>query len=392
MRRAGPRSAERLFTGAFARLAVADLAYFTSAGVAVYTLPLYVTGPVGSDRSGAGLAFGAFAVSALVLRPVTGRLADTWGRRPLLVGGAVLCAAVMALTALAGSLASLVALRLLLGVAEAAFFVASLAALADLAPPGRVGEALSYNSLGLYLGLALGPLLGETLVETTGFPGAWAGAAVLALVAALVVLGLGETRGPRADEPRPSALLHRAAIPPALGFFTSIAAVSGFLTFAALHAEAVGFSSTSLPLFVYGILVVLCRIAFARVPDRLPPLALGAAALVAIATGLAVMALWATPAGMLAGTVVIAAGITFSTPAFFAAVFATAAPGQRGAASGTVSAFLDLGLGGGPIVLGLVAEAYGIPWTLGAAAGLALLGGAWTLWLARSAAARAGDR
>ena len=63
------------------------------------------------------------------------------------------------------------ALRLVLGVAEAAFFVASFAALADLAPPDRIGEALSYNSLGLYLGLALGPPLGEVVVRTAGFDG-----------------------------------------------------------------------------------------------------------------------------------------------------------------------------------------------------------------------------
>ena len=46
------------------------------------------------------------------------------------------------------TLPAVVALRLVLGVAEAAFFVASFAALADLAPPDRMGEALSYNSLG----------------------------------------------------------------------------------------------------------------------------------------------------------------------------------------------------------------------------------------------------
>ena len=66
------------------------------------------------------------------------------------------------------TLPAVVALRLVLGVAEAAFFVASIAALADLAPPSRIGEALSYNSLGLYLGLALGPPLGEVLVRTAG--------------------------------------------------------------------------------------------------------------------------------------------------------------------------------------------------------------------------------
>ena len=100
----GPAARDRLVTPAFIRLAVADLAYFTAAGVAIYALPLWVTGPVGSDKSGAGLAFGAFAVSALILRPVAGRLADTRGRRPLLVGGALISALGMIGTAYADNL------------------------------------------------------------------------------------------------------------------------------------------------------------------------------------------------------------------------------------------------------------------------------------------------
>ena len=43
----------RLFTAAFVLLAVADLAYFTAVGVAIHGLPLYVTGPIGSDEAGA---------------------------------------------------------------------------------------------------------------------------------------------------------------------------------------------------------------------------------------------------------------------------------------------------------------------------------------------------
>ena len=123
-----------LFTAAFVLLSFADLVYFTAAGVAIYALPPYVTGPVGSNEAGAGLAFGAFAITALLLRPFAGRLSDTRGRRPLLVGGALLGCVAMFLTAFAATLPLIVALRLLFGVAEAAFFVASFAALADLAP------------------------------------------------------------------------------------------------------------------------------------------------------------------------------------------------------------------------------------------------------------------
>lgn len=367
-----------LFTRAFAMLAAADLAYFTAAGVAVYALPLYVTGPLRSGRASAGIAFGAFAISALLLRPVAGRLSDVRGRRPMLIGGALACAVGMAMTAHADDLASVIALRLLLGVAEAAFFVASFAALADLAPPSRMGEAISYNSLGLYLGLAFGPPLGEFLVENRAFETAWYGAAVLAVVAAVAVLGVGETRASKPAGP-PAKLIHRDALPIALAFFTSLFAIGGFLSFASLNSEDVGLRNASIPLFVYGVVVVFCRVAFAKVPDRVPSLPLGAAALATIAAGLTVVALWSSPVGMITGTVVLAIGVTFSTPAFFSAILATAQPSERGAAAGTASAAIDLGLGGGPIVLGFIAQASGIPWSFGVAAGVTVAGSLWAI-------------
>lgn len=380
------RGSDRLLTPAFVRLSVGDLAYFTATGVAIYALPTYVTGPVGSDTAGVGLAFGAFAVTALVLRPFAGRLSDRVGRRPLLVGGALLAAAMMLLTGLADTLPVVVALRLGIGVAEAAFFVASVAALADLAPASRLGEALSYNSLGLYLGFTLGPPLGELLVRSFGHTAAWYGAAVLLVVAATVIHGMGETRVSRSpDEEGPASLIHWRAVPPALGFLTSVVAMGGFLAYASLHAEAVGLARTSIPLALYGLVVVVCRVAFAKVPDRLPPLPLGAAALAAIAGGLLLAAAWTTPAGFLLGAALLGVGVSFSTPAFFSAIFATARPSEHGAASGTASVCLDLGIGGGPVLLGLMAQGVGIPGAFAAAAGVAVAGSAWTLVLARRA-------
>jgi predicted MFS family arabinose efflux permease len=160
--------------------------------------------------------------------------------------------------------------------------------------------------------------------------------------------------------------------------------MGAFLAFASLQAEAVGLGTASVPLFVYGSVVVIGRVVFAKVPDRLPSLPLGAAALAGIALGLAVTAAWTTPAGMVVGTALLALGVTFSTPAFFSAVFATATAAQRGAAAGTASAFLDLGIGGGPVLLGLVAESSGIPWAFAVAGGVALAGSAWTMFLAHA--------
>jgi MFS family permease len=185
-------------------LTIAELAYFTAEGMSIPLTPLFAAGPLGADPAGVGLAVGGFVISALILRPWAGRLADVRGRRPLLIGGALLDAGVMAAHLFAPDLATLVALRLALGVAEAFFFVAAVAAVADLAPPGRTGEAVSFDSLALYLGIAVGPFVGEQLLRMGGFTAGWLGGAALARAAALIATRLPETarrveRGP--DEP-----------------------------------------------------------------------------------------------------------------------------------------------------------------------------------------------
>ena len=54
------------------------------------------------------------------------------------------------------------------------------------------------------------------------------------------------------------------------------------------------------------------------------------------------------PAGMLSGTVVLALGVAFLTPAIFAAVFGSVPQHERGAAAGTTTIFIDLGSAAAP--------------------------------------------
>jgi len=372
-----------LLTRAFVLLAVADLAYFTSIGVAVLLLPRWTTGPVGSDEAGAGLAVGAFAITALVCRPYAGRLADRHGRRRLMLFGAALCAAGMAALPFATTLVSVVAIRLAQGVAEAAFFVGGFALLADLAPPERLGEAISYNSLGLYLGFALGPPFGEWVLEQAGFLLAWLVSAGLGALAAALVVALVEPVRDPADMGGHGRLVHRPSIPVSLAFLASLMSVSGFLALGALHADRVGLGNAGVAMLAYGLVVVGCRLGFARVPDLLPALPLAAGSLATIGLGLVVMAAVATPTGYLVGVVAMSVGVAFATPALFTAIFATARPSERGAASGTASAAIDLAFGAGPILLGLVAQGRGIPTAFAVGAGIAFAGAGWALLLAR---------
>ena len=151
-------------------LFAAVLAFFTAGGT---VLPgrVAVRGRTARrpTRIGVGVAIGAFAIAALLLRPVVGWASDRFGRRPLLLLGGVLT-----VVALAAPPRRDVARRCSSLVAGAArdrrgfFFVAALAAISDLAPPDRRGEAINFGSLPLYRGLAIGPVLGETILGLGG--------------------------------------------------------------------------------------------------------------------------------------------------------------------------------------------------------------------------------
>jgi MFS family permease len=372
-----PRPTERLVTRDFLALTLSELAYFTAAGLVIGVSPFFATGPLGSDEAGLGLMAAAFGLTTLILRPVAGRWADQRGRRPLLIAGATLAALVVGAHAFTDDLSLVLGLRLLLGVAEAFFFVAGVAALADLAPPGRTGEALSYNSLALYLGLAVGPLLGEIALDVGGFGLAWFGGLGLCLLAALLATRVPETRMTRGDDgraPERGLLIHAAALGPGMVLMTGVAAMSAFLLLVGPHAEHAGLDAWSVSFLAFGGVVIACRVVFARLPDRVAPMPLAGAALGLVAIGLGSLAVVPGIAGLLAGTVILGVGVAFLTPAVFAAVFGRVSAAERGSAAGTTTLFIDLGFAGGPFLAGYVAASLGLSAAFAAAGAIALAG------------------
>jgi MFS family permease len=161
--------------------------------------------------------------------------------------------------------------------------------------------------------------------------------------------------------------------------------MSGYLLLAGPHAERSGLDVWSLAFLMFGGVVVLLRIAFARLPDRVPPLRLGAAALALCGIGLATVAVAPGVAGLLLGTALLAAGVAFMTPALFAATFARVDAAERGAAAGTATFFIDLGFAGGPLAMGIVAAAASSPIAFLVGSAIALAGALGTAIIPRLA-------
>ena len=110
------------------------------------TVPRFVEDELGGGGVQVGVGVGSLAVTAALLRPWTGRIGDTRGRRVLAVSGATIVGVSILLYGAASELWMLVLARLLTGAGEAAMFVGVATAAQDLAPDHRRGEAASYRS------------------------------------------------------------------------------------------------------------------------------------------------------------------------------------------------------------------------------------------------------
>ena len=352
-----------LVTPAFIALFVAALAFFTAGTTVLPVATRFAAGPLGADSVGVGVGIGAFAVAALAMRPIVGVASDRYGRRPLLLFGGAVSAVALGAHLVADSLATFVAVRALLGVGEAFFFVSMLAAVSDLAPSTRRGESINIGSLSVYLGLAAGPFIGETILAASSFDVVWVVAAAMALVATGLVILVPET-APSVLAPAPgprvrSRLLHPAGVLPGVLILTGTWGMAGLFAFIPLYATEVGMDGAGLPLAVYALIVVVLRLVFAKLPDRIGAARLSSAALAVSAVGLAAIGVLDGPVGLMIGTIVFAGGIAFMFPALMALAVSRVDPSERGSVVGTTSAFVDLSFGLAPAILGLVVDGFG---------------------------------
>jgi MFS family permease len=370
----------KLVTPLFLLVMLCTLVYFIAIGALQPTLPRFVKGPLGYGETAVGLAIGAFAFSAVVIRPFIGPIGDRRGRRLLIVVGAGIVALSTAGLAFADSLAVLVGLRLVTGLGEAAFYVGAASVINDLAPDERRGEAVSYFSLALYGGLTVGPVIGETVLDAASFDATWIVAAASSGMAMLLGFLVRETRPESEVAARRFRWLHPAGLLPGAVLATSILGLGGFASFVPLYALSIGLDGSRLVFVTFAGVVLLVRSFGARLPDILGAPRAARAALTCQTTGLMLMGLWQEPVGLFVGAGVFGLGQALSFPALMTIAVRGAPPSERSAVVATFTSFFDLSFGLGALTLGGVAEVFGYSGAF-IVAGLVAFGGLGTMVL-----------
>ena len=162
--------------------------------MALYIEELGVKGDMVEWYTGLSVAISALA-SALV-SPIWGRLADRYGRKPMMIRASMVMTFTMGGLALVPNVFWLLFLRTLNGL-FAGYVPNATALIASQVPQNRSGYALGTLSTGLTAGVLIGPLLGGTLSEAFGMRGTFLLVGLILFICCLLtVFGLRENFQP----------------------------------------------------------------------------------------------------------------------------------------------------------------------------------------------------
>ena len=134
-----------------------------------------------------GLIFGATFVTAFLMSPIWGRIADKYGYKPILIINGFGIAISVFLMGFVNSVESFFVLRLFMGVVTG-FIPTSLAFISSQTPRNIAGKTMATLQMGSVSGTLFGPIIGGLMADTFGFQYTFIITAVAVSLAACIVL------------------------------------------------------------------------------------------------------------------------------------------------------------------------------------------------------------
>lgn len=371
----------KLWNSNYLKVWSANFMIFFSFMLLTPLLPLYLADTFHADKEMIGIVLSGYTLTALLIRPFSGYLVDTFPRRTVLLVSYFLFAVLFAGYLAAGSLLLFAVVRTLHGAPFGASTVSNSTVAIDVLHPKRRAEGIGYYGLSNNIATAIGPTIALVIY------GACKSYNVLfwiALVVAFVGLWINSTLElkprPKVHNKPPMSLdrfVLKKGWSPGLcmiGFAVSYGILSTYL--AIYGKEELGITEGSgLFFMLLSIGLILSRLAGGRTLSR-GLIHQNAAIGVSIAlVGYALFAWVHSAWGFYGAALIIGLGNGHLFPAFQTMFLNLASNDQRGTANSTFLVSWDIGIGIGIILGGSIAEHHGYHaafWTAAAANAVAV--------------------
>jgi len=344
---------------------------FVSAFLLLPTAPVRILSLGGSEFA-AGLFLGFLTYASAFSAPLTGALADRFGRKRVLV----VCS--LAITGFSVAYASTNSYQVPLllvplhGVFWSGLLAASAAHMTDMLPASRRTEGIGYWGLSTILAIAFAPGLGFWLLQHGWVFVCAASAALNLAMAAIAAFVVRST--PAADaRHRPASLVEWRVVWTSISLFLYSFGYGGITSFVAIYAEANGVVPKSIYFTVLSITIAATRPISGPLADRIGARRVFIPCLVLIVIGLGLLAFSGTRPWLITSAILFGAGFGSAYPVYAVYVVQNMAADRRGAAFGGILAAFDTGIGTGSIATGWLIAHFGFQVAFSCSALLSLL-------------------
>jgi MFS family permease len=339
---------------------------FLVIGIAIPVLPLHVHEALGQSTFLVGLVAGSQFAAAILSRVWAGRHSDTRGPKSAVTAGLSIVAAAGLLYDIslsfvkAPSISVTILLfgRALLGVGES--FIITGAQSWGLAMHGQrnTSKVLAWVGSAMFGAFAAGAPIGTLVYGRYGFGGIALATTLLPLATLLMLIPLRAV--PTTARMRTGLLKVMSSVwLPGTGSALSSIGFGAVTAFSALLFVAHGWPAW-LAFTTFAVIFILARITLGHLADRLGGAKVALTCVFVEAAGLALMELAPYLALALAGAALTGFGYSLVYPGLGVEAIRRVPPQNRGLAMGAYTAFLDIALGFGTPVLGLLASAAGL--------------------------------
>jgi len=329
-------------------------------------LPLYLNETFGASKDTIGLILAGYTVTALLVRPFSGYLVDSYPRKTVLLVCFFLFSATFLGYIAAGSLTMFAIFRTIHGAPFGATSVSLSTVAIDSLPSSRRSEGIGYYGLSTNLATVIGPVLAIAVLNACGgnfrilfIMSAGTAFAGLALLSTLKLPDRIQLQGKKVLSLDRFFLLKGLKESVSIVCFaTSYGVIS---TYVAIYGkEELGLTAGTgifFSLFAIGLIVSRLTGAHALRENKVSRNA--AMGIIAALCGYSIFAIWHQPMGYYLAAFVIGLGNGHMYPAFQNMFVNLAEHNQRGTANSSILTAWDAGVGIGMLMGGFLSEHFG---------------------------------
>lgn len=355
---------EPIWTKPFISLFLTNLSVFIVFYGLVSTLPLYAKDALSRTDEEAGLLMTIFLVSAIIVRPFSGKLLDIVGKRKMLLISLFFYLICTILYYFITPFGGLLALRFFQGIWFSIVTTAAGSLAADIVPKARRGAGLGYYVMSTNLAVVIGPFIALFIIQSYSYDALFILLSVLMTIGALVALLIPELEtGHNENKSKGftwNDLFEKKAMP--IAILASLIAFSyaSVLSYLSIYAQEKGLlAQASFFFVVFAAVMLITRPFTGRIFDEKGPAYILIPGFLLFFFGLFILSFMSSPGLFLIAGAFVGLGYGALVPSMQTLAIQSTTHQRSGYATATFFTLFDSGLAVGSYVLGIVAVQMG---------------------------------